>query len=186
VLDTVAKRYATALFEIAREGGFIERIDAEAEVIERICEDREVMTFFTFPRIPATAKKQAVDKLFAPQFDRSIVNLLKLLIDKNRINALPAIMRYFDVLTDRYRGVEVASITSAVELDDGQVAAIVTELKRFSDYDNLEIKTEVDPDILGGISVRLGENLVIDGSVSARLEEMRNRLYRYRHKGTGA
>jgi len=186
VIDTVAKRYATALFQIALEQQLVEQIDNEAEDLAVICSDREVMTFFTSPRIPALAKKQAVDRLFTGRFDRSVINLVKLLIDKNRINALPSIMRYFDLLTDSHRGVEVASIFSAVPLDDGQVAAMVTELKRFSDYDNLEVRTVVDGGLLGGVKIRLGENLVIDGTVATRLKEMQERLYRYRHKGTGA
>lgn len=186
MLDTVAKRYASALFEIALEADKVELIDAQAEVLEAVFADKQIMAFLNSPRIPDATKKGLVDKLLADKFDSTLTNLLKLLVDKKRTSSLQAILRYFDILTDQHRGVEVVTIISAVELEPGQQAKIVEQLKRFSEYGNLEVKTEVEPAVLGGIKVKLGDNLVIDGTVSSRLKQMRDKLYQFRHSGTGA
>lgn len=186
MLETVAKRYAAAVFAIALDQELVEVYDGQAETLEHLFDDKVIKNFFTSPRIPATAKKQVVDKLLGPDFDRSLVNLFKLLIDKRRVSYLPLIMRYFDKLTDEYRGVEVATIVSAVPLTDEQTQEIVTQLGKFSDYDQLQVSSEVDTGVLGGIKVRLGDHLVLDGTLSSRLSAMRERMYRYRHRGTGA
>lgn len=186
MLDTVAKRYACALFEIALEGNKVEVIDAEAEVLEEVFADSQVMAFLNSPRIPDATKKGVIDKLLADKFDKTLINLLKLLVDKKRTSSLPAILRYFDILTDQHRGVEVVTIVSAVELDAGQQAQIVEQLKRFSEYGNLEVKTEVNKGVLGGVKVRLGDNLVIDGTLSSKLKQMKEKLYQFHHSGTGA
>ena len=184
--EAVAKRYAAALFEIALEQGRVEDLDRQAGLLEQLYEDSQIKLFFTSPRIPADLKKQVIDRQLADEFDPYMVNLMKLLVDKKRIILLPLIMRYFDVLTDRHRGVEEVSIVSAVPMTDEHLSSIVTELKRFSTYDELRVKTEVDSGVLGGVKVKLGENLVIDGTLSSQLRGMRERMYRYRHRGIGA
>ena len=185
MLDTVAKRYASALFEIALEDHKVEVIDAQAEVLETVFADVQVMTFLNSPRIPDETKKGVVDKLLGDKFDKTLINLLKLLVDKKRTSSLPGILRYFDILTDQHRGVEVVTIVSAVELDPAQQTQIVGELKRFSEYGNLEVKTEVNKGVLGGVKVRLGDNLVIDGTIATKLSQMREKLYHFKHTGTG-
>ncbi len=185
MLETVAKRYASALFAIAHERELIELYDGQAEVLEHLFDDKSVKDFFTSPRISAETKKQVIEKLLSPDFDESLVNLFKVLIDKRRVGYLPMIMRHFDKLTDEYRGVEVATIVSAVPLTDAQTQSIISEIKKFSEYDKLQVQSEVDGGVLGGVKVRLGDHLVLDGTISSRLSEMRERMYHYRHRGTG-
>jgi F-type H+-transporting ATPase subunit delta len=185
MLGAIAKRYAEALFEVALELGRIQEIDAQAQVIEPLFEDRETRDFFTSPRIPAEKKKQAMEASLAGRVDQPLLNLIKLLIDKNRIFHLPQVMRYFDVLTDQRLGVEEATVVSAVPLTPVQLAAIVDQAKRFSSYNALRVKTEVNSGVLGGIKVRLGDHLVLDGTVSTRLGELKQRLMVYQHRGTG-
>jgi len=182
----VARRYAMALFELAREQGKVEVVDEQAQFLEDLFGDHQVRAFFHSPRIPAEQKKRLVASQLREFLDPTVHNLLRLLIDKRRIGVLPEIMREFDELTDRHRGVEEVTIVSAVPLTDEQRAAVVAQVRRFSSYDNLRVSTEVDGGVLGGIKIRLGHNIVIDGTLSSRLSEMRQRLYRYRHRGTGA
>lgn len=183
MLGAVAKRYATALFDIAVELDRVEEIDAQAQWLEHLYDDRHVKRFFTSPQIPAAAKKRAVERRLADHVDHVVVSLVKLLVDKKRLEYLPAVMRYFDLLTDQYRGVEEVSLVSAVPLTEQQLAELVAVVRRFSQYDELRVRTEVAEGVLGGVKVKLGERLVIDGTVSTRLRTMYQRMYRYRHRG---
>lgn len=186
MLQAVAKRYALALFDIALEKGELERYSDEAHMLEVVFVDRLARTFFTSPRISDGDKKAVLEKLFAGQVAQELLNLLKLLIDKHRIAYVNPIMRYFDHLTDVHRGVEEVTLVSAVELNDEQREAIVAELKRFSAYDKLRVRTEVDEWVIGGVKVQLGDHMVVDGTVANRLDQMREKMLAFMHRGTGA
>lgn len=182
----VARRYADALFELALEQGKVELVDTQAQFLEDLFSDAQIRGFFNSPRIPGEQKKRLVTNLLADKLDPMVHNLVRLLVDKRRIQFLPTIMREFDVLTDKHRGVEEVTIVSAVPLSEEQRQTILNEIRRFSTYGDLRVETEVDGGVLGGVKVRLGENIVIDGTISSRLSEMREKLYRYRHRGVGA
>lgn len=182
----VAKRYATALFELALDSGRVEQLDDQAKSLEGLFADARIKHFFLSPQIAALQKKQALERQLKGRIDPWLLQLLKLLIDKRRIEFMPAIMREFDVLTNKHIGIEAVTIVSAVVLTEQQREAIVAAVRRFSAYGKLEVHSEVDTGVLGGVKVRLGDNVVIDGTVSTRLRSMRERLYRYRHRGVGA
>jgi F-type H+-transporting ATPase subunit delta len=186
MVGAVARRYATALYEIAHKLGAVDEIDDQAQALERLFDDKLVRDFFQSPRIPAERKKQAFVSRLGVRLHPALLALLKLLVDKKRIVQLPQIMRYFDILTDRFHGVEEVTVVSAVPLTPQQQEAVVAEVKRFSQFGDFRRKFEVDSGVLGGIKVRLGDNLVIDGTLSSRLAEMQQRMYRYRHHGVGA
>src|SRR5690606_26188763 len=118
----------------------MQEIDEQAQAIESLFDHRETRDFFTSPRIPAEKKKQAMEASLGGRVDQPLLNLIKLLIDKNRISHLPQVMRYFDVLTDQRLGVEEATVVSAVPLTPVQLAAIVDQAKRFSSYNALRVK----------------------------------------------
>ncbi|MCH7471476.1 ATP synthase F1 subunit delta [bacterium] len=186
MLTPVAKRYASALFLIAQELGRVEEMDGQAKILERLYDDAKVKKFFTAPHVSSVTKKRVLDKQFGGKVDKELLNLVKLLIDKRRISQLPGVMRYFDILTDQVKGVEEVTIVSAVPLSGEQLEAVVEAARRFSAYGKLRVITEVAPGVIGGLKVRLGDNLVIDGTISNRLRQMRERMYRFRHRGVGA
>jgi len=121
----VARRYAMALFELALEQGKVELVDEQAQFLEDLFRDHQVRAFFQSPRIPAEQKKRLIASQLSELLDPVVHNLLKLLIDKRRIGLLAEIMREFDELTDRHRGVEEVTIVSAVPLTEQQRAAII-------------------------------------------------------------
>jgi F-type H+-transporting ATPase subunit delta len=174
VLQAVAKRYARALFEIALERDLLERYDDQADVLEQVFAEKQIRMFFQSPRISAG------------MLELELLNLLKLLIDKRRILYVTPIMSYFNYLTNVHRGVEKVTLVSAVELSAAQRESIISELKRFSAYEKLRVETEVDRGVIGGVKVQLGDHLVVDGTVSSRLNDMRERLLSFMHRGTGA
>jgi len=132
------------------------------------------------------SKKDLITSQLRGKVDDTLLTLVLLMIDKNRIMALPDTLAYFDHLTDMHRGVEEITIITAVPLQPDQKQAIVDGVKRFSDYDNLGVHEEVDPSVLGGVKVRLGEHLVIDGTLAHRLDQLRDEMLNYRRSLAGA
>jgi len=185
MIGAVARRYATALYQIALQHGMVDEIDNQAQALENVFDDKLLRDFFTSPRIPPQKKKQVLIDKLAGRLHPAMLALLKLLIDKKRITELPQIMRFYDVLTDRFHGVEDVTVVSAVPLSLQQQEEVVANVKRFSQFGDFRKKFEVDRGVIGGIKVRLGDNLVIDGTVSSRLREMHDSMIRYRHRGVG-
>jgi F-type H+-transporting ATPase subunit delta len=183
--QAVARRYAEALLALATERGLVEKLDAESKALAELFADRQLRAFFGAPQIPSERKKQALDTALRGKVDPVMVNLARLLVDKDRILFLPQIMREFDHLTDELRGVEEVTISSAKPLSTEQQAQIVDNLKRFSAYGTLRVKTQVDPGLLGGVVVQLGSR-VLDGSLASRLADMRERMTLYQGRGMGA
>ncbi len=186
MLGAVAKRYATALFELTLEQGTMEAVDAQAGVLEEVFKDRAIRDFLGSPQVPAVSKKDLIRSQLKGRIDDTLLTLVLLMIDKNRIMALPDALAYFDHLTDMHRGVEEITIISAVPLEAAQKQAIVDGVKRFSDYENLGVSEQVDPRVLGGVKVKLGDHLVIDGTMAHRLDQLKDELLNYRRTIAGA
>jgi F-type H+-transporting ATPase subunit delta len=174
------------LFEAGRAAGKLELLDTQAKQLAAVFADRQVRSFASHPRIATANKKDVLAAKLASRFDPLLLNLIRLLLDKNRITALSDILSWFDLLTDQASGVEGLTILSAVELSPQQRDQIVALAKRFSAYGDLRVETKIDPGVIGGVEVRLGDHLVLDGTVASRLSQLRDRLYKYRHRGLGA
>jgi F-type H+-transporting ATPase subunit delta len=187
MLSTVAKRYASALYDIAIALGRVDEIDNQAQALEHIFDDKLSRDFFTSPRISAEQKKKTLVRLLSGRVEQPLLDLCQLLVDKKRIELLPDIMRYYDIFTDRFRGVEDITIVSAVPLTNEQTDAIVKSVARFGQFGGeFRRKLEVDSGVIGGVKVILGGQRVFDGTLSSRLREMRQSMYRFRHRGVGA
>src|SRR5262245_55948016 len=155
-------------------------------MLQEVFADKRLREFLVSPKVPPQRKKEIIDGRLKGRIESGLLNLLKLLVDKHRISHVLQILRYFDLLTDRHRGVEEVTIVSAVPLSDEQRARIIEQVQRFSYFGELRVKSSVDPTILGGVVVRLGGNTVLDGSIATRLKQMRERLERFRHRGISA
>jgi F-type H+-transporting ATPase subunit delta len=186
MLGAVAKRYATALFEIALEHGAMETVDSQAEVLEQVFKDRLIRDFLGSPQVPVAAKKDLIRSQLRGKIDENLLTTVLLMIDKNRVQFLPEMMRYFDHLTNMHRGVEEITIISARPLEPAQKQAVLDGVMRFSEYKNLGVTEQVDPAVLGGIKVRLGDHIVIDGTLAHRLDQLRDQMLNHRRNTAGA
>jgi F-type H+-transporting ATPase subunit delta len=101
-------------------------------------------------------------------------NLILLLLRRGRIRQLPRVAAEFRRLDDMRNNVVHAIATSASPLDDAELRAITARLEQMSGGE-VALETAVDPDLIGGVVVRIGDRL-IDGSVRGRLERLRNQL----------
>ena len=173
--ETVARNYAETLFELALRqssvGEFESGINAVAQLIS---ENPSVREFIETPRISSDAKKKVLGEALGGKVPKTLVNFVKVVIDKRRQRLLRSIASQFQGLVDEHAGrthvdVTVARSLSQPELDE--IAAGLSKALGKTVIPHLHVR----PDILGGIVVRTGDS-IFDGSVRRQIENMRRTL----------
>jgi F-type H+-transporting ATPase subunit delta len=172
--DSAARRYAEAAFEVATRDDDVARWRAELDASATRLGDELAMTALSNPAIPIDQRAAAVTGLLEGTASQPVQNLVQLLLRRGRIEALPRVAAEFRRLDDRRQGVTHANVTSAAPLSADETRAITQRLEQ-STGDRIELDATVDPTLLGGLVVRVGDRL-IDGSVRGRLERLRNQL----------
>lgn len=168
-----ARRYARAAFEVARDEGNPERWLEELQQVAQVLADDELQVAFKNPNIPNDVKFAVVDRLL-PNLTGGVKNLVRLVVAHRRTAILGAIATDFHDYLNQYRGREQADIVSARPLGDVERKLIADRLNEMTGH-TVDIRSSVDPSIIGGIVIRLGDRL-IDASVVTRLERLRHRL----------
>jgi F-type H+-transporting ATPase subunit delta len=169
---SLAGRYATALFELARDERKLEAVATSlASVRDALRESDDLRELTTSPligrenalnAIRATAQSMKLDPITA--------NFLGVLAQNRRLTQLPQVIRFFNLLAALHRGEITAEVVSAHPLDDDQVAALRTNLKSRLGRD-VAVDLSVDPAILGGLVVKVGSQM-IDGSIRTKLNTL--------------
>jgi F-type H+-transporting ATPase subunit delta len=178
--NRVAKRYATALFNLALQRNVVEEVEDQLLAVGEAMRDRRLEGFFTQPQIPMADKQRAMARAVGDRAHPLVKSLLELLLRKHRIAQLGAISQYYDLLTDRLRGVEEITVISAVELDDEDYSEILARIIKHSAYTKLRLIKKVQPEILGGFIIELGHDKVIDQSLRSALSLLHRRLVKHR------
>jgi F-type H+-transporting ATPase subunit delta len=172
----VARRYARALFEAARNQDSIREADEDLDAIKGILESKpELKEFLESPKVAREKKLDMVDKLFADRARPVTMRLLRLLVTKRRERELSAVREEFLRLKEEAAGTLRISITSALPLSEEQKGAIVSRIALQTGKTVLP-QTHVDSSLIGGVRVQYGYS-VLDGSVSGALKRLKERLY---------
>ena len=173
-MEEIARVYANALFEAAKDRGKLDAIhDQLAQFAEAMSENRDMQVFFFSPYFSSQEKREGISKAVSGA-DDELVNFLELLAEKHRMPAIFRIRRTFDELwAEENKRLEVI-VTSAVELDDAIVKRVGDEIARQTDRE-IDLRSEVDEDVLGGIVLRVG-NMVLDASLRNKLERLRKEV----------
>jgi len=173
---SVARRYARAMFEVAVAQGkpseFGDQIDTVARLFQGTSELRQALSN---PVFKDTEKRRILEAVLGQALVVGPVrNFLLLLLERGRFVSLPAIARAYREMADAHAGQVRATITSASPLDPLALDRLRQALERRTGKKVL-VETAVDPDLIGGVVARVGD-LVLDGSVRARLGELRQKL----------
>lgn len=168
----VGKRYAQAAFAIARDTGTIDQWRRDLADIASLLVDSELAPVLVDDRLPVATRQAMVERVLDVQ--PLALNLAKLLITKGRSLDAGAVAWQFERMADAEAGIEHAEITTAVDLTPEQVRAIEERLSQASGK-TVRASATVDPAIIGGVVVRMGDRLV-DGSVRTRLKQLRREL----------
>ncbi len=168
-----ARRYAKAVFELAQQDGQLEQWGRRLASMRELFADREVAAVLKNPTI-ATERREALVATSPQLIDEEASNLARLLIESNRIDEAAAIEEEFERLTDEAAGRVRAVVTTAIELGARDRERVAEELSKQLKKD-VRVTLVVDPRIIGGMRLQYGDR-VVDGSVAARLEQLRRRL----------
>ena len=172
--ETAARRYAEAAFEVALRDGTVDTWRSELEGAADALGDERVARMLSNPAVALEEREALVEKALSKAVSRPVLNLILLMLQRRRIEQLPRVAAEFRRLDNQRKGITQASATSAAELTPAELEALTTKLEQFTGG-RVELDVAVDPSLLGGLVVRVGDRL-IDVSVRGRLERLRNQL----------
>jgi F-type H+-transporting ATPase subunit delta len=171
--ETAARRYADAAFEIGRADGTLEGWERDLLTLRDALENEELRGLVQHPAIPFAEKEKVLRKV-ATGVAREPLSLALLMVRRGRPGAIDAMVDRFRELVRRDRGISLAEVRTALPLDDEERSAIAERLRALTG-DRIEMNEVVDESLIGGVSVRIGDQLY-DASVRSRLERLRARL----------
>jgi F-type H+-transporting ATPase subunit delta len=175
-MEEIAAVYARSLFEVAKEQDKLDKVrDELGEFVDALNENRELQVFLFSPYFSTKEKTEGLEQTVTGA-DETVMNFLKLLIEKSRTPLLFRIRAELDDLWEEENRMLPVQITSAVELDKSTVKQIGDRISEQTDR-KVDLSSNIDPDILGGIVVRVG-NSVLDASIRNRLEILRKEVAR--------
>ncbi len=172
--ESAARRYAEAAFQVAMRDDTLDTWRSDLELAVRIVGDQRALGVLASPAIPFDRRATALDEMIGGRVSQPVRNLILLMLRRGRIEALARVVNEFRRLDDARQGITRANATSAAELSSDEIQALTRRLEE-STGGRIALDTAIDPDLLGGLVVRVGDRM-IDGSVRGRLERLRNRL----------
>jgi F-type H+-transporting ATPase subunit delta len=167
--------YAQALFEAARDRDELEdTLENLEEFLDVLHESEELREFFYGPQLPEGQKRRAIDAL-TEEMTASTRNFLKVLVDNGRAEIIEDVVPRYEDLVEEYRGKVEVEFTTAVELSDGMLEQVRSRLDEILEGREVILETNVNPNLLGGAVVRVGERQ-IDRSIQAQLQGLRGEM----------
>jgi F-type H+-transporting ATPase subunit delta len=175
-MEEIAEVYARALFEVAIDQDKLDKIHEQlGQFADAVNENRDLGRFFFSPYFSSEEKKDALKKMIDGA-EPAFMNFLEALIERHRMPVIFRIRARFDQLWEEERKLLAVEVTSAVELDEKTVNGIGESIGEQVGR-RVELSSHVDPEILGGIVLRVG-NFVLDASIRHRLEQLRKQVAR--------
>jgi ATP synthase F1 delta subunit len=175
-MEEIATVYARSLFEVAQDQDKLDLVREQlGEFADALDETRELQVFLFSPYFSTKEKDEGLDRAITDA-DPVVLNFLKLLVEKHRMPVIFRVRATFDALWEEENRLLPVAITSAVELDESTVTQLGDQISKQTGR-RVDLSAHVEPDILGGIVVRVG-NSVLDASVRNRLQQLRKQVAR--------
>jgi F-type H+-transporting ATPase subunit delta len=172
--ETAARRYAEAAFEVAMRDDTVEAWRVELDTAASIVADERVGRMLANPALALEQRVEMAKSIFGASVSQPVLNLIGLMLRRGRIHELPRLAAEFRRLDNARQGITVATAISAAPLTKDEIRALTERLEGLTGG-RVELEVQVDPSLLGGLVVRVGDRM-IDGSVRGRLERLRNQL----------
>ena len=168
-----AKRYAQAVFSLAKERGTLDRWLDDLAALNDLVSDTRAAEILASPAVPEAEKLNVVDRVL-DEAQPEARNLAHLLIQRRRVEIIPELAQRFGAAVLQERGIVIAEVTTAEELGPAEQEMVRTQLSRIVGK-SVQLRLNTDPSIIGGVVARVGDRL-IDGSVINQLRRLRARL----------
>ena len=173
-MEELAQVYARSLFEVAREQNKLDELREQlGQFADAMKQNRELELFFFSPYFSTKEKQDGLEKLLDGA-DLQLMNFLKLLVENHRMPVIYRLRREYERLWERENRLLPVVLTSAVELDEQTVKDLGERIGERTG-NTVALTTKVEPDIIGGIVVRVG-NSILDASIRNRLEQLRTQV----------
>jgi F-type H+-transporting ATPase subunit delta len=173
-MEEIAEVYARSLFQVAQEQDLLDEIRTElGQFADVLHENREVSVFFFSPYFSTEEKKDGMKKMISGA-EPIFTNFLEALVERHRMPAIFRIRDRYEQLWDEVNQLLPVEVTSAVELGDDAIEDIGKQIGEQTGR-KVELSSQVDPDILGGIVLRVG-NFILDASIRNRLDQLRKQV----------
>jgi ATP synthase F1 delta subunit len=173
-VEEIGRVYAEALFEAAKDKDKLDSIHEQLDQFaDAVKENHDLQVFLFSPYFSTEEKREGIRSAIdgaEPEF----LNLLELLAEKHRMPVIFHLRRFFDELWAKENKRLEVTVTSAVELDPAVVKQVGKEIEKQTGQ-NVELRSAIDENILGGLVLRVG-NMVLDASLRNRLEKMRQEI----------
>jgi len=175
IAESLARRYAVALFHLAVEKDRLDRIKDEFQVLCDLIGANEKFRYFLHsPKMDREEKKRVIDSIFGGRISKTLLHFLFLLLDKKRQTLLEKIYSHFDTLYCNYHNRATITVRPAVSLED----SILSEIRQGFEKrlgKSITVMEEVDAALIGGLQVRVN-NTVYDASILGRLRRLQRQI----------
>jgi F-type H+-transporting ATPase subunit delta len=167
------RRHAQAVFRIALESNQLDRWQTDLETMAAVLQDAKVISFLENPKVSLERKTDVLQQALGGITPKAM-NLAYLLVAKKRLRMVPSLVAEYRRLVYAHKGIVEADVVTAIPITDGEEERIGRDLAAITGK-TVMLAAMVDPEIIGGLVVRLGDKLM-DGSVRTRLQQLRRKL----------
>ena len=172
VLSKVAEPYAEALLDLAVSNDALKETTNDINIVSQfLANSNDLKKFLGNPLITRPAKKTVVKDILGEQIGSSTLKFLLLLVDRNRIQVLESIAQKFLELSYKQESIEIAKITSSIQLSAQQQKEIAEKLKVITGAKQIKLALKVDPQLIGGFTIEIGSKM-IDTSIRGQLKQI--------------
>jgi len=174
--QVVANRYAVALFQLAKEKGTLEQVNNELKVVKEVLEQTKgFKSFLVHPKVEPSKKAELIKSSFSNAVGQLVLNMLLLLVERKRTDIITAMITKFETLSYEELNVALAKVYSTKPLSTEQEEQLSKSFAKKVSKSKLYIENIVDPSLIGGIKIRIGDR-IYDGSVKGQLDKLSRQL----------
>ena len=172
LLNSVTTPYAEALLQVVSENNQTEEMVKDVkQLLSLINDSPDLEKTLSSPVLETDTKKKIIIEIFSEKINSSLLNFLKLLADRQRIAIVASILDRFLEIYRENSNIALATVTSAVELNDDQKGLITKKIINLAGTEKLELVTKIDPSIIGGFVASVGSK-VIDASLASQIRKL--------------
>ena len=172
VLSKVAGPYAEALLDLAKSNDSLKETTNDMNIVSQfLLNSSDLKKFLGNPLVTREAKKNVVKDILGEQISSNTLKFLSLLVERNRIQVLESIAQKFLELSYKQDSIEIAKITSSIQLSADQQKEIAEKLKKITGAKQIKLALKVDPQLIGGFTIEIGSKM-IDTSIRGQLKKI--------------